>query len=513
MLSDPGTFVIGRSSEADWAIPDQSVSRRHASLTHRDGVWYLADLESRHGTSINGKKLDPGRPVAIEHGDQIGFGVWMCRCQSGSRRPGVTTPFADLGGGLASISAIDTTRLSGVAQHGLEALLALTHKLDQVRLESEIAEAVVEAVAVATGCQRVVVTRPVSGDEFETLAANTPEPAVLSQSLIEAASREGLVELRVAGTQAMQAHSIMELSIRSAICTPIKSGDTPAAFLTLDTRDSERVLPSDAAAFCQSVAQLAGMALERVQAAELAARHAQLQDDLSAARRAQELLSPKSTGKIGRVSYVFESHPGRVVAGDLFDIFALDDTRTAFFLGDVSGKGVGAAVLMAAAQSQLRTCLLSGQALADAIAAVNFDLFNRTDPSKFVTLIAGVIDTGCGSLEIVDAGHGLCILAPTAGAPTRLEAPNGYPLGVAGDGEYEAHSVRFTDGCRVVVFSDGAVEQANADSKQFGFDAVIRSVTRGGEPADITNAIVEDVRAHACGELADDLTVATIRIE
>jgi hypothetical protein len=91
----------------------------------------------------------------------------------------------------------------------------------------------------------------------------------------------------------------------------------------------------------------------------MAERHRQLQDDLNAARRAQELLSPPKQGRHGSVSYRFESIPGRVVAGDLFDVFPLDESRTAFFLGDVSGKGVGAAMLMAACQSQLRTKLLS----------------------------------------------------------------------------------------------------------------------------------------------------------
>ncbi len=512
-LEAPGPFVIGRSSEADWPIPDQTVSRKHAMLTLHNGKWFLSDLESRHGTSINGKKLVATESVPIEAGDMIGFGAWTCRCQSGERRYGMTTPFAEIGQAGASISAIDAKRLSGVAQRGLEALLALSKALERASDESSVADAVVDAVENATGCHRVVVTRPISDSEFETLAATTDEIPVLSHSLIDAAARQGLVELHVAGQEQDQAHSIMQLNIRSAICAPITAGNVPVAFIVLDTRNAEGVLPSDATAFCQSVAQLAGLALERVLSAKLAARHQQLEQDLGAARRAQELLLPPRTGTHGGVSYAFESFAGRVVAGDLFDIFPLCPNRTAFFLGDVSGKGIGAAVLMAAAQSQLRTQLLSGKELSDAVTAVSADLCRRTDPSKFVTLIAGVIDMENQHIEIVDAGHGLCALVEPGCPPLRLEAPNGFPLGIVPEAVYETHRAAFSNGSHVVIFSDGAIEQPNAAGDELGYDAVLASVARGTTPETISAALIATVRAHADGEFADDLTVAAMRLD
>ncbi len=511
-LRPPGPYVIGRSTDADWPLPEQSVSRRHAQLERREGAWVLTDLKSRHGTVVNGRRLDDSQSVTLVPGDLIAFGTWTCRCQSGPRRPGVTTPFMMRDDANASIAPIDRTRLSGIAQRGLEALLELTRSLEHAKSDEDIAHAVVRAVDRATRCPRVFVTRPATGDEHETLASNTAEPTMLSRSLINAAASRGLVELNTAGQSAEQTHSIMQLSIRSAICAPILSSGEPAAFLTLDTRTTERTLPPDAASFCQSVADLAGMALERLIAAELAVRHEQLTRDLSAARRAQELLSPAASGTLGLISYVFEAHAGRVVAGDLFDILALDAHRTAFFLGDVSGKGVGAAVLMAAAQSQLRTHLLNGAPLAKAVGAVSADLFRRTDPSKFVTLLACVVDAQASELHIVDAGHGWFAVSPASGEPVQIEAPHGFPLGVVAEAEYEPHTVPFTAGSQAVLFSDGAVEQPNPAGEQFGYDAVLRSIARANDPATITQAIVADVRAHAAGEFADDLTVACVRL-
>jgi sigma-B regulation protein RsbU (phosphoserine phosphatase) len=511
VLEPPGPYTIGRSSEADWPITDPIVSRRHASLAYRHGQWYLIDLGSRHGTSVNGKRLGEGEHVAVRSGDLIGFGTWTCRCLSSAIQPTIATSFAEETEDESGIAAIDTTQLSGVAQRRLEAILALSSDLNTAQSERQIATAVVDAVARATSCGRVVVTRRVSDTQVETLASTKTEPPRLSRSLIEAAEHQGIVELRSTGAAPGQAYSILELNIQTAICATISAGNTPVAFLVLDTRGEESALPSDVSAFCKAVAQIAGLAFERLGAEELAARHAQLRRDLGAARRAQELLSPARTGRWGGVRYAFESLPGRVVAGDLFDIFPVDESRTALFLGDVSGKGVGAAVLMAAAQSQLRTQLRAGRQLADAVASVNRDLFQRSESGRFVTLLAAVIDERAERLEVIDAGHGMCVIWPTAGTPERLQTPNGFPLGVVEDAAYEMHRTSFAPGSLVVVFSDGAIEQPNALGEQFGYEAVLQSVGRASSPETIAAALIADVQAHAAGDLADDLTVGAVQ--
>jgi len=318
------------------------------------------------------------------------------------------------------------------------------------------------------------------------------------------------VQLLVGDEQSNQARSIVDLGIRSAICARVLVDGSPSAFMMIDTRDAEGVVPSDAASFCQSIARLMGLAFQRLGAASMAERNRQLQADLDAARRAQELLSPPERGRHGAVSYRFESIPGRVVAGDLFDVFALDHDRTAFFLGDVSGKGVGAAMLMAACQSQLRTQLLSGVDLPPAMASVNADLHQRTDASKFVTLIAGEIAADRHRVRLVDAGHGLCVISRPSGACDRIETAPGFPLGVVGSTEYEVTEVGFEQGSRLVVFSDGAVEQPDPSGAQFGLEGVLRSLGASSDQDALVRTIIDGVRAHADAPLADDLTAASL---
>jgi len=222
---------------------------------------------------------------------------------------------------------------------------------------------------------------------------------------------------------------------------------------------------------------------------------------------------PARSGRVGRVSYAYESRAGRVVAGDLFDIFPLSDGRTALLLGDVSGKGVGAAVLMAAAQSQLRTQLSSGLGLADAVAAVGRDLNGRTATGTFVTLIAGVICPEREAIEIVDAGHGFAVMVAPGGGATKIDTGGGFPLGVVEDGEYESTTLGFPAGSHFVVFSDGVVEQMNPGGDEFGYDAALGVVSGAEGAGEISSAVLRAVQHHAQGDLADDLTVAAARLE
>lgn len=505
-------FLIGRSAEADWHIPDPCVSRRHATIGRQGGSWFITDLSSRHGTSINDRRLEPGDPTPIQPGDVIAFGTWRCRCSSAEANPHNTTRFTPTGHGGGSVTAIPRHQLGGVAQRGLDVLMALTAALDGAKSRQQVAQAVVDAVREATGCRRVVLIEPEDGQDLAVLASTTEGTPRVSRSLIEQAARQGLVQLNAADDRVHHGQSIMDLGIRSAICAPVLVDGSPVAFMMLDTRDAEGDVPADAAAFCESVARLAGLSFQRVSAALMAERHRQLESDLEAARRAQEMLSPPTRGTRGGVAYRFESIPGRVVAGDLFDIFQLDPSRTAFFLGDVSGKGVGAAMLMAACQSQLRTQLLSGAHLADAVAAVNADLHQRTEASKFITLVAGIIDAASRQASLVDAGHGLCVITAPERSPERLVANSGIPLGIMEHADFGVLAVDLPPGAALLLFSDGAIEQPDGNGEHHGLAGVLGSLACVIDPGDAVSAVTESVRRHAAGPLADDLTVASLWI-
>ena len=121
-----------------------------------------------------------------------------------------------------------------------------------------VAQAAADAVRRATGCRRVIVVEIASETELAVLGSTSEEVPKVSRSLLEQAAQQGLVQMTVQQDARDHAHSIMELGIRSAICAPIHVDGAPAAFMTIDTRDAEGVVPMDAASFCQSVARKVG---------------------------------------------------------------------------------------------------------------------------------------------------------------------------------------------------------------------------------------------------------------
>ena len=128
--------------------------------------------------------------------------------------------------------------------------------------------------------------------------------------------------------------------------------------MSLESREPDPPLREEAAEVCVALASLAAGALERVRQRELASRREQLERDLLAAREVQNLIFPAREGEVPPVRYASSIRPGAFLAGDLFDAFRLSDGRAAVFLGDVTGEGVDAAVLMASAESALHATLL-----------------------------------------------------------------------------------------------------------------------------------------------------------
>ncbi len=508
MLEVGRSHVVGRSSDADYKILDPHISRRHARVAVIDGAWMLTDLSSRHGTSVNGRRLNSGETIALRRDDILSFGEWKCAFRYEQQSTVMQTV---MDAPLSRIEAVDASRQSGIAQDRLQALIGATRAFASAADSGRVVEVLHRTVCSGTGSGRVFVVRGAGMDGYEILAPDDPGDVVLSRGVLRGAANGQAVELLGEGS-APEGQSIMELGIRSAFCAPINVNGVPDLFLYMDTRGGERTLRGDAVAFCTSLADIAGLALERLIAADMEQRRAEMEQEVRAARDAQELLMPRTSGELASARYAYHSSPGRYVAGDFFDIMDLSGTRTAFFLGDVSGKGAAAGVIMAATQGHLRAMLQQGMALADAMNEVNVQLCERTKDNVFVTLIGAVWDSGTGVLDIVDAGHGYVCVHHAGRSPELVRSEGGMPLGVMSDTPYTCRSMEMGAGVRIVLWSDGAVEQCNPDGTQFGVDAVLAKLGEGDSPESEVALLADAISAYAAGPLADDLTIASIEL-
>lgn len=265
--------------------------------------------------------------------------------------------------------------------------------------------------------------------------------------------------------------------------------------------------------------------LERL--VDVAKEKERLQSEIEIAREVQNQLFPRSVPVSDTLELAAVCRPARLVSGDYYDYLTLYDSRIAFAIGDVAGKGISAALLMATVQSSMRAQLRAGRELAAAVGGgsngvslsasvlvtrLNQQLYAFTPPEKFATFFFGMFDEGTGQLMYTNAGHLPPILVRD-GAVTRLEV-NGTVVGAFSFAEYEESSIFLKRGDLLVCFTDGITEPENDFGEMFGEERLAEVLVKNaGRPsAEIIEAVLDSVRVWTGSpELQDDMTILLAR--
>ncbi len=539
-LRPPGPLMIGRRAEYAIELRDPTVSREHAILSFEPdlpdqptgpGRWYVADTGSRHGTWHNGEQLVSGRPQELRADDYLAIGPWTFRLVAEESEPTPEDRFsvATLDDGHMEhsiVSRLDAREAENLERQKLALLLECAEAIHAAESESALAEAVLDAAVAGTMFTNAAVLKPMREDEqVEVLAhrGRILEPSGstgLSRSLIREAAQGVPATLSAAEDQSVPAHSIMELGIEQALCVPIMLGNAVAGFLYLDvrsqSRESRQRLAAEAGGFAMGLARLAAMALSNLMRLDIQKRHAQISAELKAAAETQQYLLPPRAGEFGVYRYLGESRPGRQMGGDFFDVFPLDDERLVVTLGDVTGKGVVASVLMTASLGFLHAALAEHGDPGRAISELNRYIEPRCAYNRFLTLWIGVLDRKKGLLRYVDGGHGYGFLVKPDGALVTLDEHKGALVGGLPDVEYTTAEIGLEAGARVLVVSDGIIEQPpvgleESAVEQFGIER-LEDCLRGTPREEDTIAAIFDAVIDYAGtsQLADDATAVII---
>jgi len=533
-------LVFGRSGGSDMQLTDKTVSRKHCRVAYRGDTWFITDLASRHGTYLNGFRLDAEQPAPLSDGDLVRLGPWTFRLRSSSRPSTATPTTNDLASTAHRVQKVRSNELKSLAQQRLNLLIEAAGGVHSAKSLESLADEVLQTVVRGTGFPRAAFIRQVnSTGDIEIIAFRGPDPQAgtdvvspdaptshdrraemapdgftFSRSLIIAASEGEIV--RMSGDSGVNyGESIIRLGIHSALCAPIMLDTSVEAFVYLDARDSEASVQQDAAAFCQAICKMASMALSNLKRVEMTRHQEQIASDLKAAREAQRLIMPPAVGTHGPYSYAMQTKPGREVAGDLFDVVELDPGNPrgeiALFLGDVTGKGVGAAFLMATAQTHLRITLRHERDPATVVNETNRYISKRIGEGLFISLWLGILDPVEKVVRFVDAGHGHWLRVPAGGKPEAVECEGGLIVGVDEDFSYKTETTPFGPGDRICLFSDGLIEQVDRDGEQFGLERTIRTIAASRTARDDVKAMARAVREHAETDvLGDDFTVASV---
>ena len=506
--------VIGRSSACEVRLADATMSRRHAEISWIGGRWMLSDLGGANGTWLNDVRLEGGAPTPLAPGDRIAVGPWVLQVGTWAPTTVAMTGDVETADAMAQVERIDPIATGRMAHHRLQLLIDCAERINKAADERAMAMSLLESVIEGTGYGRAALVRLVGDDEgveiLGSCARDGSEPDQFSRTLVIRASGGEMVTLASQESRGNWGQSIAELNIHSAMCCPILLDEQVAACLYLDARGGEQEVQPDAAGFCQALSQLAGLAMSNLRRQEMRLRQRELDEEMSAAREAQQLMVPMQQKELIKIDYEVEFLPGRVASGDLFDVVTLSEDRVAVILGDVSGKGVGAAILMAASQAYLHSALLRHESPAMAVADLNQFVLERSASNRFLTLWVGVFSVD-GELTYVDAGHGHWAQC-TADGVTVHHAASSPLVGAFDEVEYVDVSVQLTAGERVVLMTDGIPEQPGQDNEQFGSERVQAILEKTRTCKEDVTELLAAVRAwSAAAALADDTTVASVQ--
>lgn len=258
---------------------------------------------------------------------------------------------------------------------------------------------------------------------------------------------------------------------------------------------------------------------ERQAAHEAREKLLAMESELEVARTIQQTILPRADGGItGRAEFSIHAEmiPAREVGGDFFDYFMVDDQMLGVVVGDVSGKGVPAAILMAAGRAMLRSAAMRGVSPADALSHVNNLLEESSSPQMFVSAFYGVIDLRSGLIEYCSAGHDSPVVLHADGTTDRLAASKGMALGVLRDESYANAAVRLGHGDTVFLYTDGVTEAMDQQRGMFGEERLLQTLAAlagtTGSPRDLVGALLDAVHGFTGGAAqSDDITTLAVR--
>lgn len=259
----------------------------------------------------------------------------------------------------------------------------------------------------------------------------------------------------------------------------------------------------------KTAAENIGIAMQTLQLRKEYAEKQRLDRELEVARDIQMRLLPSTMPTIPGLMVYGASKPCNEVGGDYYDAIPIDTSRSLLAIADVSGKGVGAAMLMANLQASLKIAVRFNTSLKDIAVALNTLVYENTGASEFITFFCGLWDSHKGIIEFVNAGHNPPVVIRADGS-TDFLYPTGIGLGMMADSEYTTAHVEMHEGDVLVLYTDGIEEAFNPSHEQFGIANIIQAARSSDskEPCEIAKALLQEVERFSLGmKPYDDMTL------
>jgi sigma-B regulation protein RsbU (phosphoserine phosphatase) len=531
-------FILGRNPDCNIVIPITSVSREHAHILRVGGAFFIEDMQSRNGTKVNNQAVTARIP--LKPGDKIQICDFVATFDDGLERPPLPaelarsteenepdepdhTPVPEATISSQSSYMILNTHPADKLKALLEILSDLSQTLELDQLLPKIMDKLFQLFKQADrgfiilkqeGSERLLPKIVKTRRPQDEINARFSKAIVKScmESLDALLSDDAGADKRFALSQ-----SVADFRIRSVMCAPLRTPQGRAlGVIQLDTQDRNKKFTQDDLKLLLSVADLATITMENARLHHESVARERVRADLELAHQVQLSFLPKELPNVGGYEFFACYEPAQEVGGDYYGFNALTGNRVGIMVGDVAGKGVPAALLMAKLSSETRHCLLTESDPALAISKLNDVLCQHASQmDRFVTLCLAVLDPATHTVMLMSAGHPSPLLYSKATGKIDEAVPRksaGMPLGMLENQQYELVQVQLDPGDCLLLFSDGVPDAYNVRNEAFQVPGIHKALTDGGPYAPRTagERVIQAVKLHAAGRSPhDDITLVS----
>lgn len=551
-------LTIGRSSRNDICISDPFASRLHAEIRRENDQVLLVDNGSANGTFVNGHRVNA--TLRLEPGDVVRIGETEIEYSSGEQdmlsgatvflagpiaqslpADTITSPIPsrstnDLISSIRSGSISGESRPASSASAPRAAMKPELPSRDLLSLVSQVGIALlprtsledtlkmtIDLVFQAIPAERGFLFLKENGELTCKIARGASEAALptasqvqLSRSITNKVLSEGasvLTSDAMHDPRFQAQHSVVLSQIRSVMAVPLASGEEIFGMVYVDNPFNNRFKEEDLKVLT-TIASVASIKIENDRLLDERLEKRRMEEELKVASEIQMRLQPFAPPKLDGWDMTGVSFPCREIGGDYYDfIHRKRDSHLIVAVGDVSGKGTGAALLMSSLHAAVRAQSQTRASISEVMGEINGYIFENSPSNKFLTLFYGELDPQTGILTYSNGGHNAPMLVRASADIERLDK-GGLPIGMMQGVAYQEASITFERGDVLVIYSDGITESINEREEEFDEDRLIEVVKNNlGRSASGIRDRIDEALSRFVGTTApvDDMTLMIIK--
>jgi phosphoserine phosphatase RsbU/P len=518
---------VGRSSAAELCFPeDAGLSRQHFAFEPEGEDWTVQDLGSKNGTFVNniplkakliltpGDRITAGHLVIVYTPDSAKANQGVVVFDGGEvSSPSTSTVVTSLEGALSN-QTLAFERVGPKGSAPLQALIRAGQELSENRPLEELFQVILDLGIEAVNAQRGVlmllegselVPQAHKGDGFRiSTAVRDKVMKERSSVLVRDAQLDDAFKGRM---------SIVEQKVHTMMAVPLQTKDNIIGLIYVDSPFVLREFTKDDLNLLTVMASICAVRIENARLALVEERERIMKRDLTQAAEIQGGMLPGKAPDVPGADLAGFNVPCRTVGGDYYDFFPYPDGRLGLTLGDVSGKGMPASLMMMALHARVQVLAEDPRDLAAFMTRLNKTTCATCPANRFITFFFCVLDTRTGELAFANAGHNPPIIIRANGEAEMLEG-GGPVLGILPIAPYKEMHAELHTGDMLVIYSDGVTEATNLSYEEYDEERFINvlKANRHRASAEIVNAVTQSLGEFAAGApQADDITLVVAK--